>query len=230
MGILIFLFPCFPFSIFFPSAMSMYSFQDRKERLSFFKPTSTGAQFEWRIQILCALHAALLLLVFFFAPPAGLPQHGFPGLFPFPFLSFSSPGLGPRQYAFSCPPAWDTEQGHRNSRICLEAECGWSAVYIQIMSVYLRWFCWRLTEIMGRLEPPLPETPAAVGIATVLVLYFFVYLKMNLRGMAKVWGRMVRKAGRTQRKSAGEPRTELGHPKACFPALWTTHGCVPSPR
>lgn len=54
------------------------------------------------------------------------------------------------------------------------------------MSVYLRWFCWRLTEIMGRLEPPLPETPAAVGIATVLVLYFFVYLKTNLRGMAKV--------------------------------------------
>lgn len=71
-------------------------------------------------------------------------------------------------------------------RTCLGAECGRSAVYTYTMSVYVRWFWWRLLEIWGRLELPLPAAPSLIGIATVLILYFCVYLKMNLRGILEI--------------------------------------------
>ena len=63
------------------------------------------------------------------------------------------------------------------------------------MSVYLRCFWWRLLEIMRKSELPLPAASSPFGIAIVLVLYFSVYLKMNLKGMLEIQGGIVRKAG-----------------------------------
>lgn len=41
-------------------------------------------------------------------------------------------------------------------------------------------------EIRGRLEPSLSGIPPPNGIATLIVLYFIVYLKMNLREMVEI--------------------------------------------
>lgn len=48
---------------------------------------------------------------------------------------------------------------------------------------------------MRKSELPLPAASSPFGIAIVLVLYFSVYLKMNLKGMLEIQGGIVRKAG-----------------------------------
>lgn len=75
-------------------------------------------------------------------------------------------------------------------------------------------------EIMGRTEPLLHgHPPNPIVIATVLVHHFFIYLKMNLRGMVAIWGEMVGKLKSMQRKSVGvSPEQKSGTTKD-FPAL-----------
>lgn len=66
-------------------------------------------------------------------------------------------------------------EGHKEPRVCFEAEGGRFAVCFQILSVYLSCFGWRLKEIRGKLKPRSLQaaSPHPVGSATVLFLCMF---------------------------------------------------------
>lgn len=169
--------------------MSRHSFQDRIDKLSLCRRTSTGAELTPFAPFTLPGYFPGSRSLLFSCLLQGGPQR------------MSSLGLWPLFFLFPCQPSsW---LGHQEEQRYKEPkDLSWSWGW-QVCCLHLNYVCLFdvvLVEADGNYgenwTPSSWTPPNPIVIATVLVHLFFIYLKMNLRGMVEIWGGMVGKLER----------------------------------